>query len=94
MQMTDVSYFDVGNTPDAFAVVTTHEIAREVLASIDAGSALPNALADRLLNLLIPTAAEHRAAVVKDFLRPIQKRLERSPAVDRDIPPNFWNATP
>jgi hypothetical protein len=80
MRMNDLGYFDVSTAADeAFAAVTIDSIAKQMLDQIDTGAALPNALADRLLELIVAVDDQVRVSVVRDYLRVVQKRLERAP---------------
>lgn len=51
--------------------------AHELLREIDAGTARPDDLANRLLELIVGTDDKHRADVVRGFCRPFEKRIER-----------------
>jgi len=72
--MSDIPFFF-----DLVATVTTADVANEVLADIDTGTAHPDALADRLVELLTAVDAELRDSVIRAYFRPVQKRLERAP---------------
>jgi hypothetical protein len=72
--MNELHFFDLVGT------VTTADVANDVLADVGTGAAHPDALANRLVELLTAVDTDIRDQIIKEYLRPVQKRLERTNA--------------
>ncbi|SDH82600.1 hypothetical protein [Paraburkholderia phenazinium] len=57
-------------------IVSAGESANSALREIDAGTAWPDDLADRLIALLDGIDAQRISEVIRGFMRPIAKRIE------------------
>lgn len=78
MRPNDISSPDVTRkvAGEALVHVLAERAASDVLADIAAGTTHPDALADRLLALLVDANGAGRAEVVRGFLRPVAKCIE------------------
>src|SRR5471032_1947668 len=92
--MTDINHYEQSDhyvdaparterlVDSAMRNVAASREAHAVLRVIDAGTGRPDELSNRLLEMLAGLDDAHRADVIKGFLRPVEKALERTRAAE------------